>query len=184
MSSDLQEASAKTLGSTVKSARLALDLTQSELADRLIVSKRTIEDWERGNQAPAYLRLALDMLGVQLAVERQTVVALPIRLRKLCARVTALNHTQVYTAMIQGAQGGYVVSFPDLPGCLAKGVTVEEARENAKPAIRDWMSAMMAGSGVPPKPRPMGDLIMDPEYQGAVAGGAMFAPISVDLSED
>lgn len=31
-------------------------------------------------------------------------------------------------------EGGYVVSFPDLPGCLTIGDTVEEAIKNAEDA--------------------------------------------------
>ena len=38
-------------------------------------------------------------------------------------------------------EGGYVVSFPDLPGCLSSGETVEEAISNAEDAKRAWLSA-------------------------------------------
>lgn len=38
-------------------------------------------------------------------------------------------------------EGGYVVSFPDLPGCLSIGDSVEEAVQNAMDAKRIWLEA-------------------------------------------
>ena len=38
-------------------------------------------------------------------------------------------------------QGGYVVSFPDLPGCLSYGETIEEAVKNAADAKAAWLKA-------------------------------------------
>ena len=36
-------------------------------------------------------------------------------------------------------EGGYVVSYPDLPGCLTCGETIESAVENARDAKRVWL---------------------------------------------
>ena len=44
-------------------------------------------------------------------------------------------------------EGGYVVSFPNLPGCLTCGETVEEALSMAEDAKREWISAALE-SGV------------------------------------
>lgn len=38
-------------------------------------------------------------------------------------------------------EGGYVVSFPDLPGCLTIGDTIEEAIKNAEDAKHSWFEA-------------------------------------------
>ena len=38
--------------------------------------------------------------------------------------------------------GGYMVTFPDLPGCLADGDTVEEAIAEARDAFNAWMAAV------------------------------------------
>ena len=38
-------------------------------------------------------------------------------------------------------EGGYVVSFPDLPGCLTCGNTFEEAVKYAEDAKRSWLEA-------------------------------------------
>lgn len=47
--------------------------------------------------------------------------------------------------------GGYLIEFPDLPGCMSDGETVEDAIANGMEAKRDWIAAMMeAGRPVPP----------------------------------
>ncbi len=40
-------------------------------------------------------------------------------------------------------EGGYVVSYPDLPGCLSTGDTIEEAVVNAQDAKRVWIEAAL-----------------------------------------
>lgn len=40
-------------------------------------------------------------------------------------------------------EGGYVVSFPDLPGCLSQGETEKEALKNAEDAKREWLKAAL-----------------------------------------
>jgi len=39
--------------------------------------------------------------------------------------------------------GGYVVSFPELPGCLSVGETMEEAIQNAMDAKKEWFTAAL-----------------------------------------
>lgn len=38
-------------------------------------------------------------------------------------------------------EGGFVVSFPELPGCLSVGETAEEAIRNAEDAKLSWFTA-------------------------------------------
>ncbi|MBR6958785.1 MAG: type II toxin-antitoxin system HicB family antitoxin [Erysipelotrichaceae bacterium] len=38
-------------------------------------------------------------------------------------------------------EGGYAVSFPELPGCFTVGETIEEAVRNAEDAKRAWLEA-------------------------------------------
>jgi antitoxin HicB len=46
--------------------------------------------------------------------------------------------------------GGYLVEFPDLPGCMSDGETIEEAIENAADAMKCWIAAMReAGREIP-----------------------------------
>jgi len=51
--------------------------------------------------------------------------------------------------------GGYLIEYPDLPGCLLDGETIEEAAANGAEAKRDWIAAMR-GAGRP-VPLPMAD---------------------------
>jgi antitoxin HicB len=37
--------------------------------------------------------------------------------------------------------GGYLIEFPDLPGCMSDGETVEEAIENGNDAVLAWIEA-------------------------------------------
>ncbi len=38
-------------------------------------------------------------------------------------------------------EGGYVVSFPELPGCMTCGATMESAPANASDAKKTWLEA-------------------------------------------
>ena len=47
-------------------------------------------------------------------------------------------------------EGGYVASYPDLPGCLTCGETLEEVVKNAGDAKREWLlAAMEEGIDIP-----------------------------------
>ena len=43
-----------------------------------------------------------------------------------------------YPALIDGEKGAYGVTFPDLPGIVAMGKTLDEAMLNAEEALRDY----------------------------------------------
>ena len=47
-----------------------------------------------------------------------------------------------YPALVDGREGAYGVVFPDLPGCVAMGYTVDDALVNAEAAMRDWVDEM------------------------------------------
>ena len=57
-------------------------------------------------------------------------------------------------------EGGYTVSFPDLPGCLTCGETYEDAIRNAEDAKREWIQAAMEDSIEIPEP------VSEAEYSG------------------
>ncbi len=40
-------------------------------------------------------------------------------------------------------EGGYIISFPELPGCLTTADTIEEAVRNAEDAKRAWLEAAL-----------------------------------------
>lgn len=37
--------------------------------------------------------------------------------------------------------GGFLIEFPDLPGCMSDGETIEEAIDNGADAVRCWLAA-------------------------------------------
>ena len=37
---------------------------------------------------------------------------------------------------------GYLIEFPDLPGCMSDGETIKEAIRNGRDAVRCWIAAM------------------------------------------
>jgi len=49
-----------------------------------------------------------------------------------------------YPAKIRRLSGdrSYLVEFPDLPGCLTEGNTLEEAKRNAKEALTGYLSSI------------------------------------------
>ena len=49
--------------------------------------------------------------------------------------------------------GGYLVTFPDLPGCIADGDTVEEAIAEARDAFDAWTAAVQEDKGSIPSPK-------------------------------
>ncbi|MBE0504884.1 MAG: type II toxin-antitoxin system HicB family antitoxin [Desulfuromonadales bacterium] len=47
--------------------------------------------------------------------------------------------------------GGFVITFPDLPGCMSDGETIEEAFTNGRDAFSAWIAATIdMGRQVPP----------------------------------
>lgn len=49
-------------------------------------------------------------------------------------------------------EGGFVVSFPELPGCITCGATMESAIENAMDAKRAWLEAELEEGKEIPQP--------------------------------
>ena len=50
------------------------------------------------------------------------------------------------------AEGGYVISYPDLIGCMSSGETIEEAVKNGEDARREWIIATLENGMEVPKP--------------------------------
>jgi len=61
-----------------------------------------------------------------------------------------------YPAIIQPLSkedgGGYLVSFPDLPGCIADGETPEQAFHQAEDALISWIKTATEFNDPIPKP--------------------------------
>jgi antitoxin HicB len=48
--------------------------------------------------------------------------------------------------------GGYLVEYPDIPGCMSDGETIEEAIANGREALLDCMEAFKEWGRKIPKP--------------------------------
>lgn len=66
-------------------------------------------------------------------------------------------YTHVVEPLSEEDGGGFLITFPDLPGCMSDGETIEETIVNGRDAFSTWMSAR-ADMGKPvPKPTRHGE---------------------------
>jgi predicted RNase H-like HicB family nuclease len=84
-----------------------------------------------------------------------------------------------YLALIDGSPGAYGVVFPDLPGCVAMGATIDEAMILASEALGDWISTVEAGGNAVPAARTAEDLRADPEIAEALRENATLTSVLV-----
>lgn len=57
-----------------------------------------------------------------------------------------------YAVVIEGVGGNYCAYSPDLPGCIATGCTVEEAKQTMQLAMRMHLRSLLADSRRMPEP--------------------------------
>lgn len=75
-----------------------------------------------------------------------------------------------YIAYLHKDKGSdFGVSFPDFPGCVTAGRTLEEARELAVEALTLHMAGMIEDGEALPEPSTLDQLARDPAMKGAVA---------------
>lgn len=67
------------------------------------------------------------------------------------------------------ANSDYGVSFPDFPGCITAGSTLEEARRMAAEALSFHIAGMQEDGASIPAPSTLDDLRGDPALKDAVA---------------
>ena len=63
----------------------------------------------------------------------------------------------------------YGVSFPDFPGCITAGTTLEEARRMAAEALSFHIAGMQEDGEAIPDPSTLDELQNDPAMKGAIA---------------
>ena len=64
--------------------------------------------------------------------------------KEIEAKVNELMKIKYKFELIEDTdEGGYGISYPDLPGCISFGKTVETAIENGEDARREWLYAMI-----------------------------------------
>ena len=64
-----------------------------------------------------------------------------------CGQLPETNHMQYHIRLMQSEEG-WAVSCPSLPGCHSQGANREEAIENIKVAIREWLEVEAEESGL------------------------------------
>ncbi len=75
-----------------------------------------------------------------------------------------------YIALIHKDSGSdYGVSFPDLPGCVSAGATLDEARAMATEALAMHLEGMAKDGEIPPLPSLLQDIMADALNRDAVA---------------
>jgi predicted RNase H-like HicB family nuclease len=67
------------------------------------------------------------------------------------------------------SKSDFGVSFPDFPGCVTAGKSLDEASRKAPEALAFHIAGMIEDGGKIPKPSKIDDLVSDPDRQNAVA---------------
>ena len=84
-----------------------------------------------------------------------------------------------YIAIIhKDSRSDFGVSFPDLPGCISAGRTIDEAKELAQEALSLHIQGMLEDGEEVPAPSRLEDVMADPENSYAVAFLVVSAPES------
>jgi predicted RNase H-like HicB family nuclease len=75
-----------------------------------------------------------------------------------------------YIALIhKQAESDFGVSFPDLPGCVSAGSTLDEARDMAEEALALHLEGLEADGEAAPKPSSLDAVMSDPTNRDGVA---------------
>ncbi len=75
-----------------------------------------------------------------------------------------------YVAIIhQDHDSDFGVSFPDFPGCITAGRTLNEAREMAREALIAHIQVMLDAGEDVPKPSPLDEVMNNPDFCDGVA---------------
>ncbi len=75
-----------------------------------------------------------------------------------------------YIALIhKDSDSDYGVSFPDFPGCVSAGKTIDEARKMARDALSGHIETMLEYGEKVPYPSTFEDIIAEPDNADAIA---------------
>ena len=69
----------------------------------------------------------------------------------------------LYPAIVERAADGYGVFFPDLPGCVSAGVSVQEAVINAEQALQAHIDLTVEYGETIPAPSALDAISIDPD---------------------
>ena len=71
-----------------------------------------------------------------------------------------------YVSFIHRGEAGYGVSFPDLPGCVSVGDTVDDAIRHGSEALAFHVEGLAEDGEAIPEPRSIDAIKADPELTG------------------
>jgi predicted RNase H-like HicB family nuclease len=98
-----------------------------------------------------------------------------------------------YLAVVhKDSNSDFGVSFPDFPGCVTAGSTLDEAKDMAHDALALHVKGMLEDGETIPVPSRLEDIVDDPEYSDSVAILVISAPetksrsvrVNITLPED
>lgn len=89
--------------------------------------------------------------------------------------------------LIPSEEGGYVVTMPELPGCISQGDTLDEAIEMIRDAQLGWLTVALEDGDNVPLPTPIGayssefDVRVPRDLRRPLVEAADAADISLDF---
>jgi predicted RNase H-like HicB family nuclease len=87
----------------------------------------------------------------------------------------------IVLGLVHGEPGNYGISFPDFPGCIAGGDTIDDAIARGHDALYTHVETMV-GEGMPiPDLRGIDAVRADPDYAEEVESAVTVAAIEFDL---
>lgn len=79
------------------------------------------------------------------------------------AKAPPTAHARAYPAIVERAETGFGVCFPDFPGCVAKGDTLDLALLNAETALALHVEGLLEDGATLPMPSALDAAPRDPE---------------------
>lgn len=83
-------------------------------------------------------------------------------------------------ALVHEGDRSFGISFPDFPGCVSGGDTIDEAIRRGREALSFHVQGMVEDGDELPAPRSLTELRKDPDFREA-AGDAVIVSVPVDL---
>lgn len=87
----------------------------------------------------------------------------------------------VIVALIHGKAGAYGISFPDFPGCVSGGRTLDEALRRGRETLASHVAFMIDEGGLLPPIRDVEAIRADAEVAPAIADATLVTAVELDL---
>ncbi len=97
---------------------------------------------------------------------------------------------ETYIALLRKEENSsYGVDFPDFPGCITGGESMDAAYKRAPEVLRFHIKGMLEDGEEIPKPTSLDDILADPDNEGSVpfpvkVPGPKTKRIDITISED